>query len=167
MTRDRGLWNPTSRNIGEKWGTPFFHSHCFYSSLIHPGLMPQLDSQGLLSAYGAVGVAHFVAFEVFDVVDGLDGVLAAGGNGAGVSVVRMEMIIDVAVETFGTVEPGTDADEDAAGEPLRSVVAVGGAVVGLDVVVAVGTDGGDSNFDGYLSLGLRSGYGEADCGDGC
>jgi hypothetical protein len=122
------------------------------------------DSGNLLSADGvAVAVAHFVAFEVFDVVDGFDGVLAAGGTRAGVSVVGMETIIDVAVETLRTVKPGADADEDAAGKPLRAVVAIRSAVVRCDVVVAVGTHGRYSNFDGYLSLGLRSGDCEAEC----
>jgi hypothetical protein len=113
----------------------------------------------------AVAVADFVAFEMFDVVDGPDGVLTAGGMRAGVSVVGMEMIIDVAVKTFGTVEPGADADEDAAGEPLRAVIAVGSAVVGWNVVIAIGAYRRRSNFDGYLSLGLRSGDGEGDGND--
>jgi hypothetical protein len=147
------LGNPTSRNRREKWGTP---------------LLLDLNSPNLLSAYGAaMAVAHFVAFEVFDVVDGPDGVLAAGGMGAGVPVVGMEMIIDVAVKTLRTVEPGADAEEDSAGKPLRAVVAVGSAVVGRDVVVAIGTDGRGPNFDGYLSLGSGSGHGEADCGYSC
>jgi hypothetical protein len=128
----------------------------------HP-LLLDLNSQNLFSAYGvAVAVAHFIAFEVFDVVDGLDCVLAAGGTRAGVSMIGMETIIDVAVKTFRTVEPLADADKDAAGEPLRAVVAVGSAVVGCHVVIAVGTNRRGSNFDGYLSLGLGSGYGEAD-----
>jgi len=113
----------------------------------------------------AVAVAHFVAFEVFDVVDGPDGVLAAFGMRAVVSVVGMEMIIDVAVKTLRTMKPGPDADEDAAGEPLRAVIAVGSAVVGWNVVIAVGTNRRWSNLDGYLSLGLGSGDAEADRND--
>jgi hypothetical protein len=129
-------------------------------------LLVDLNSQSLLSAYGvAVAVAHFVAFEVFDVVDGPDGVLAASGMRAGVSVVGMEMIIDVAVKTLWTVEPGANADEDAAAKPLRAVVTIGSAVVGWDVVVAVGTYRCRSDFDGYLSLASGRGDGEADCND--
>ena len=86
-----------------------------------------------------VAVAHFVAFEVFDVVNGSGGVLAAGGIWAVVSVVRMEMIVDVAVKTLRAVEPGANADEDAAVKPLRAVVAVRSAVVGWDVIIAVRT----------------------------
>jgi len=132
----------------------------------HPTLFLTFNSQSLLSAYGvAVAVAHFVAFEVFDVVDGPGGMLAAFGMRAVVSVVGMEMIIDVAAKALRAVEPGADADEDAAAEPLRAVIAVGSAVVGWNVVIAVGTDRRGSNLDGYLSLGLGSGYGEADCDD--
>jgi len=38
------------------------------------------------------------------------------------------------------VIPGAGADEDAAGEPVRSVVSVRSAVVGIIVVVAIGAD---------------------------
>jgi len=132
----------------------------------HPTLFLTFNSQSLLSAYGvAVAVAHFVAFEVFDVVDGPGGMLAAFGMRAVVSVVGMEMIIDVAAKALRAVEPGADADEDAAAEPLRAVIAVGSAVVGWNVVIAVGTNRRWSNLDGYLSLGLGSGDAEADRND--
>jgi hypothetical protein len=100
-----------------------------------------------------MSVAHFVAFEVFNVVDGPGGVLAAGRIWAVVSVVRMEMIVDVTLKTLWAVEPRADADEDAAAEPLRAVITVGSAVVGWNVVIAVGAYRRWSNFDGYLSLG--------------
>jgi hypothetical protein len=119
-------------------------------------------------AYGvAVAIAYFIAFEVFDVVDRLGGVLATGGTWAAVSVVGMEMIIDVAVKTLGAVKPGAYADEDASGEPLGAVVAVGSAVVGRDVVVAVGTDGCGPDFDSDLGLGLGSANGETECSYSC
>jgi hypothetical protein len=113
----------------------------------------------------AVAVADLVAFEVFDVVDGLDGVFPAGWDRAMVAMVGMEMIIDVAVEAFGAVEPGADADEDASGEPLGAVVAVRSAVVGSDVIVTVGAYRRNANVDadGYLSLCFGSGYHKADC----
>src|SRR5260370_12545944 len=40
-----------------------------------------------------------------------------------------------------TVIPRSGADEDAAGEPIRSVIAVGGARVRIIVVIAIGADG--------------------------
>src|ERR1700683_52280 len=116
----------------------------------------------LAFAYGAVGVAHFVAFEVFDVVDGPCGVLTARWNRALVPVVRMEMIIDVAMKACGAVEPGADADENASGKPLGPVVAIGSAVIGCDGVVAIGTFRRDADFDGDLGLGFGRAYGETE-----
>ena len=87
-----------------------------------------------------MAVAHFVAFEVFDVVDGPGGMLAAFGMRAVVSVVGMEMIIDVAAKALRAVKPGADADEDATGEPLRAVIAVGSASVRIIRVIAIAAD---------------------------
>jgi len=39
------------------------------------------------------------------------------------------------------VKPGSGADEDAACEPVRAVVAVGSAGIRIVIVVAIGTDG--------------------------
>jgi hypothetical protein len=64
------------------------------------------------------------------------------------------------------VEPGAGADEDAAGEPIRTVVAVGCAGVRIIIVVAISTDwrgavigrGANSNAEGdALGLYVRSG----------
>jgi hypothetical protein len=108
----------------------------------------------------AMAVAHFVAVEVLHVVDVILGTcgFATGRVGAVISVLGMEVVVDVAVEVVGTVEPGTCADEGAAGEPLGTVVAVGSAVVGGDVIVAVGAYRGGPDVDSDLSLGCGSGY---------
>jgi len=49
----------------------------------------------------------------------------------------------VAVRMIAVVPviPRSGADEDAAGEPIRSVIAVGGAGVRIIVVIAIGADG--------------------------
>jgi hypothetical protein len=148
----------TPRKVGEK-GASRFDSH-FTLRAKTP------DSQSLVATNGvAVAVAHFVAFEVFDVIDRPGGVLATFGMRAVVSVFGMEMIIDVAVKTLWTVEPGAHADEDAAGKPLWAVIAVGSAVVGWGIVIAVGTDRRRANFDRYLSLDLARRYAETDGND--
>ena len=78
----------------------------------------------------AVFVAHFAAVKVFGVaVPAGAGCFAAVGICAMVSVIGMEAGVDVAVEVVMAVVPGAGADEDAAGEPLGAVVAVGRAVV--------------------------------------
>jgi hypothetical protein len=117
----------------------------------------------LALAYVTVAVPHFVAFEVFNVVDRPAGVLATGWDRAVVSVVGMEMIIDVAVKTLRAVKPGAYANKNASGEPLGAVVAVGSAVVGRDIVVTIRTVGRGPNFDGDLSLGFGRAYAETEC----
>jgi hypothetical protein len=78
----------------------------------------------------AVFVAHFVAGEVFGMaVPAGTGRFAACRVGAVVSVIGVEVIIDMAVEVSVAVIPGPGADEYAAAKPFRTVVAVGGAVV--------------------------------------
>ena len=56
--------------------------------------------------------------------------LAAPGHRAVVSVSVVEMMIDVSVKVFRSVEPWTRADENTAGEPLGSVKTVRRAVIG-------------------------------------
>ena len=71
--------------------------------------------------------------------------------------------VSTAVITMSVaVEPGAGADEDAAGEPIRPVEAIGGTGVGIIIVVAVSADwrgpvigrGSNSNAESD-ALGLR------------
>ena len=89
----------------------------------------------------AVSVAHFVSFEVVDLIETLSrlGLIATGRPWAVIAVLRMEMVIYGAVEACRAVKPRASADEDATGKPLGAVVAVGGAIVGRDVIVTVRT----------------------------
>jgi hypothetical protein len=107
-----------------------------------------------------VSVAHLVAVELG--VGMFGGFLAAGGHGALVAVVGVEVIVYVATEVLRAVEPGAGTDKDAAREPLRAVVAVGCAGVGRDIIVAVGACGWGTDGDGDLRMCPgRSGLGEA------
>jgi len=54
-----------------------------------------------------------------------------------VAVMRIETVINVALEVVGAVEPRTGSDEHATAEPLGSVVTVWGAVVWGEIVVAI------------------------------
>jgi hypothetical protein len=110
-------------------------------------------------------ITHFVRFEVGNLIETLSRFrfVATIWLWAGIAVLGMEAVIYVTMEAFGSMKPWASANEDAAGKPLRSVVAVGGAVVRGNIVVTVGTIGRDSDVDGYLSLGFRSRYREADC----
>src|SRR3984885_6406736 len=113
----------------------------------------------------AVTITHFIGFEVFNLIEMVVriGSLTTGRPGAGVAVLRMEVIVYVAAEAFRTMEPRARADEDAAGKPLRAVVAVGGALVGRCIIIAIGTYRRNSDIDCYLSLRFRCAYRETHC----
>jgi hypothetical protein len=124
-------------------------------------LVAESTARRLAAACGfavTVSIAHFVAFEVGNVIDGVNRSFAAGGPWTVRAGLNVETIIYVAVEAFGTVKPGANADENATSKPLWSVVAVGSALVRGIVIIAVRADGGgaDINFD----LGLRFGGGQ-------
>ncbi len=58
-----------------------------------------------------------------------------------VPVTRIEATVDRAVKACPTAVPGACAEKYAAIEPLRTVVAVGRAVVRSIAIVAIGADG--------------------------
>lgn len=113
-------------------------------------------------------ITHFIAFEMLNLIEMLIGIgfFATSWLGAVIAVFGMEMVIYVAVEACRAVKPRAGANEEATGKPLRAVVAIGSAVVGRDVIVAVGTFGRDADVDLYLSLCFGSGDREADCSNG-
>ncbi len=84
---------------------------------------------------------HFVSVEV------IEGLVSTGRMWTNVTVMWIEVVINVASEVVWAVEPGTGSDEHAAIEPLGPVVPVWGAVVWGGVVVAVRADRRCSNID--------------------
>ena len=98
-------------------------------------------------------IAHFISLEVVG-WSGMfrRGFLPAGGHRALVTVIGMEVVIDMTVKVGGTMKPRASANEDAAVKPLGAVVAVGGTTVRSSVVVAVRTVGGDADVDVDLRL---------------
>ena len=107
----------------------------------------------------AVFVSHFSAAKVFGVaVPASAGRFAATGICAVIAVIGMVAGIDVAVEVVMAVVPGAGADEDAAVEPLRAVVAVGRAAVRACGVVAIGANGSGADVDADLGIGAWSRY---------
>ena len=67
-----------------------------------------------------------------------------------VAVMRIETVINLALEFVGTVEPGAGSDEYAAAEPLGPVVPVWGAVVWRVVEVAIRANRRRSDIDRNL-----------------
>ena len=103
----------------------------------------------------AVGSMPIVAMEVVEVVMDVD-VLAAIGVAAMVAVAGIEVMIDRAIAAGPAVIPGTGAEKQPAVEPLGTIVAVGGALVGGVAIVAVGAAGSwstDVDTEGDLSRG--------------
>lgn len=85
----------------------------------------------------AVGIMHRIAAEMLVM---LRGVLSSRRKVTVISVAVVVTMIDVPIEMLGSMEPGTSADEDAAGEPLRAIVAVRSAVVWWHLIVSIGTN---------------------------
>jgi hypothetical protein len=90
---------------------------------------------------GAAAVTRFVCMEM------VEGGFAMARERTVVSVVRIETIVDVSVETMRAVEPRSGADEESADKPVRSVVAIGSAIVRCVIKVPIGAHGRDSNAD--------------------
>jgi hypothetical protein len=86
-------------------------------------------------------------------------VVSARWKRSGITVVGIPAVVDVAVKAAGTMEPWSRADEEATHEPIWSVIAIGSAVIGCVVKVAVRTNGGSSNA--YCNLGRRFGSNSA------
>jgi hypothetical protein len=67
----------------------------------------------------ALSIARLISLEVGKRM------IAAGGQRACIAVMRIEAVIHVTEEAMGTMEPWAGADEDAADEPVRPVIAIG------------------------------------------
>ena len=109
---------------------------------------------GLLFADVTATITYFVSFEIFGWGCML-GFLATLWHCALVAVFGAVVIVDVALEVCGAMEPRSCANEDAAGEPFGAIVAVGCAAVGSGFVISVGAGGSYTDFDVDLSLCFR------------
>jgi hypothetical protein len=67
-----------------------------------------------------------------------------------VSVMRVEAVINVAVEPVGPMKPRSSSKEHATDEPIRSIVTIGSAVIRRIVEVAVRAHGRHSDTNGNL-----------------
>src|SRR5579872_4390971 len=64
-----------------------------------------------------------------------------------VALAIVEVMIDVAVEMIGPVIPRSSPDKDTAREPLRAIIAIGGAPIRAALIVPIWTNGLYSNTD--------------------
>jgi hypothetical protein len=79
-----------------------------------------------------------------------------------IAMLGMEMVIYMAAEIFSAMKPRANANEDPVIKPLRAVVADRSAVIGCDVIVAIGAVRRGSNLDSHLSLRGRGGSGQTE-----
>src|ERR1700678_3814277 len=100
----------------------------------------------------AASIAHFIALEQAWVSAFRGRLFAHLRRWPGIAVMRVKGVIYIAAEFVFTVEPRTHADEDAASEPLRTIVAVGNAAIGRVVIVAVRAIRSDRDFGSDLGL---------------
>ena len=98
------------------------------------------------STYMALSVSRLVCLEV------IEGMVAAAGHRAGVTVVGIIAVINVAIEAARAMEPRSGSDKDSASEPIRPIISVRRTVVRGIVVVAIGTDGLLPYANNYLRL---------------
>jgi len=83
------------------------------------------------SACVAAPITHLVSVEV------INGLVSTFRMWTSVAVMRIETVINLALEFVGAVEPRAGSDEYAAAAPLGPVVPVWDAVVWGDIVVAI------------------------------
>jgi hypothetical protein len=98
-------------------------------------------------AYVAASIPRLVALEMIERLN------TTSRRRASVTVARIVAVIDVAIEAVGTMKPWASSEEYTAGKPVRSIVAVGSAIVGGIVEVSIGAYRGYSNVDGNLRGG--------------
>ena len=67
-----------------------------------------------------------------------------------VAVARIVAVVDMAIKPVRTVKPGAGPDEYPANEPIGPIVAIGCAVIGSKVVVAIGAHRRHPDVDGNL-----------------
>ena len=92
----------------------------------------------------AAPIPHLVSVEM------IEGFVSAFRMWTNVAVMRIEAIINVAVEVVRTVEPRAGSDEHAARKPLWPIVPVRGATVWGVVIVAIRARRLCSDIDGDL-----------------
>jgi hypothetical protein len=105
-----------------------------------------------LRAGVAASIPRFISLELLRRFTLCRGFFADFWPFAVVTVLRVEGVVHLALEVATAMKPWANADEDAAIEPFRSVIAVGNAVIRGIVIVTVWTIRSDSDFDADLSL---------------
>jgi hypothetical protein len=110
-------------------------------------------------------IAFVVAAKASEVVVWLT-ISAVLGEAAAIAETWVKRTVDRTIEAARAAEPATGTEEDAASKPLWPIVAVGCAVVGCIVEVAIRADRSRAtDLDAERNLGVRPGrWDEQECG---
>lgn len=108
--------------------------------------LPLFLAMASSAANVASSIAHLVSVEVIECL------ISTVRMRTSVAVMRIEAVIDVALEIMRAVEPGACSDEHAAVKPLGAVIPVWCAIVRGEIVVAVWATRFWSDIDGDLRM---------------
>jgi len=97
----------------------------------------------------AVGIMHCASVELSAM---LGGMLAARREGPMIAFPVVKMMIYMPIKVFRTVKPRSRADKNAARKPLRSVITIGRAVIGRNLVISIRTNRWLSDADCNLCM---------------
>jgi carbamoylphosphate synthase large subunit len=114
-----------------------------------------VSGKGVFAAAFVLRLAH-IAFAVagFISLEMVEALRTASRKRAAVAVPGIVAVVDVAVKTAVTVEPGARAEEDAAHKPVGAVVAIGRAVIRSIVEISVRAHWCNADVDANLSRDL-------------
>ena len=101
-------------------------------------------------AHVASPVPRFVSLEVVEALG------AALRHGSSITVMRIKPVVDMSVEAVRAMKPRACAQKNPANKPIRSVVAVGRAVIGGIVEVSVRTHGSRPDIYANCNLSWRN-----------
>ena len=106
----------------------------------------------MISIVVVVSTALFIAVKLIMPIGMISFMTTARGIGAMVAVVGIVVIIHIAMKAVRSSEPGASANKDTAGKPFRTIVAIGSAIVGGVIVIAVGANRGRTNANRDLGF---------------
>jgi hypothetical protein len=102
-------------------------------------------------AYIASPIPRLVCLEV------IEALRAALRNGSVVTMMRIEAVVDMAIEAVRAVKPGASSEKYPAHKPIGPIVAVRSTVVWSIVEIPVRTHGSHANVYANRNLGAPHG----------
>jgi hypothetical protein len=117
------------------------HPHFFSFRLFLAMVAVCVAAAWMAAAYVTAATTHLVSMEV------IEGLISTSRKWTMVAVMWIEVVINIAVEVVGAVEPWAGSDEDTAAKPLGAVLPVWSAVVRGVVEVAIRTSRRCSDID--------------------